>query len=314
MFTPVERCWICGGSALARFHQCRLDFREYAKQDPELDAYSDYQVWLMRCAACGFGQPEQVPTLPRFFDRMYDQRWADDWIAQEFDGRGKDFIFRGILRTLNGRVPRPARLLDVGAHAGRFISLAQQEGWIAEGVELNPRTASYAADRTGAPVHRVNAHALVAEDRRYAAVTLTDVLEHVPEPMQLLGILAGLMEPGGWIAIKVPCGPSQLLKEQALSVLTAHRVSVAENLVHVSHFSPRSLKLALERAGLVRVELRAGAPELLSLRPPGVRHAFSNALRLAVYATGRLPGAVHTPLALNLQAFAMKPKSPKSQV
>jgi hypothetical protein len=32
-----------------------------------------------------------------------------------------------------------------------------------------------------------------------------------------------------------------------------------------------------------------------------------NGLRLAVYAAGRLPGALHTPLALHLQAFAQRP-------
>jgi SAM-dependent methyltransferase len=311
MFAAVERCWVCGGSALVRFHECRMDFHEYARQDPELDAYSGKKVWLVRCAGCGFGQPERVPTLPRFFDRMYDQRWAEDWMANEFEARVKDFVFRGILRELNVRVASsPKRLLDVGAHTGRFLFLAQQAGWAAEGVELNPRTAAYAADRTGAPVHRLNAHALAAGNRRYSAVTLTDVLEHIPEPMALLARLADLVEPGGCLAVKVPCGPSQLRKEQTLSVLTSHRISVADNLVHVNHFAPRSLRLALERSGFERVSVRTGAPEFLPCPSHGVRHALSNALRLAVYTAGRIPGAVHTPLALNLQAFAMKPAQP----
>ena len=302
MFTPVERCWVCGGGTLTPFHECRMDFQAYDTQDPELAAYTGQKVWIARCAECGFGQPERMPTLPRFFDRMYDQRWAADWVESEFDARAKDFIFHTILKELAARTSSK-RLLDVGAHAGRFMHLAQQQGWAVEGVELNRRTAACAARRTGAPVHHVNAHTLAAEGHRYGAVTLTDVLEHIPEPVRLLESLSQLVEPGGWIAVKVPCGPSQWTKERTLAALTSHEVSLAGNLVHVNHFSPRSLKLALERAGFADVAVHTGAPELLPLGPGFMRPAVSNAVRLAVYAAGSMPGAVATPFALNLQAY-----------
>jgi SAM-dependent methyltransferase len=307
MFAPIERCWVCGGANLARFHQCRLDFHEYATQDPELHTYSGERIWLVRCVGCGFGQPERLPTLVGFFDRMYDQRWSESWVESEFDACGKDFIFQHVLREISARVsPTSRRLLDIGAHAGRFMHLASTEGWVVEGVELNPRTAACAARRTGALVHHSNAHTLVRNGHSYGAVTLTDVLEHIPEPMRLLGTVNRLIEPGGCVAVKVPCGPSQLLKERALAALSSHRISIAENLVHVNHFSPRSLRLALERAGFARVSVQAGAPELLPLHDGRVRHAMSNALRLAVYAASHLPGAVETPLALNLQAYGTK--------
>jgi len=199
-------------------------------------------------------------------------------------------------------------LLDVGAHAGRFMYVAQQTGWEVEGVELNPRTAACAARRTGAPVHRVNVQALSPCRTKYAAITLIDVLEHIPEPVALLSNLAPLLEPGEWIAVKVPCGSSQLYKERILSALsTTRKISLADNLVHVNHFSPRSLAMALERAGFHRVSIRTAAPELLPVQPPSLRRSMENAVRLGVYAAAQLPGAVHTPLALNLQAYAQAP-------
>lgn len=307
MFAPVDRCWICGGTTLERFHECRMDFHAYETQDPALAAYTGQRVWIARCAGCGFGQPERLPTLHGFFDRMYDQRWSPEWVESEFEARAKDFIFHTILRELAARVRASSRcLLDVGAHAGRFMHLAQKEGWTVEGVELNPRTAACAARRTGASVHQVNAQSLAAEGRQYAAVTLTDVLEHIPEPACLLGTLSRVVAPGGWIAVKVPCGPSQWAKERALAALTSHEISLAGNLVHVNHFSPQSLKLALEHAGFSEVVVRTGAPELLPLGQNFVRPVVANAVRLAVYAAGCVPGAVATPFALNLQAYATK--------
>jgi hypothetical protein len=187
------------------------------------------------------------------------------------------------------------------------MHLAQQAGWSVEGLELNPRTAALAARRTGAPVHRVNAHVLADCGTRYHAITLTDVLEHIPDPVSLLASLCRLTAPGGWIAVKVPCGAGQLLKETALATLDRRRrVSLAGNLVHVCHFSARSLTYALERAGFGRITVRTAPPELPHC--DGVlRNLLSAATRWSVYIAGRVPGIAHTSLALNLQAFAQAP-------
>jgi len=304
-FRPISRCWVCGGGDLRRYYCCRMDFTEFAEQDPELSAYTGEHVWLVRCQACGFGQPEALPTLPAYFDRMYDQRWSAEWVEAEFTATYKDLIFDGVLRELARQVP-PARrrLLDVGAHAGRFMHLAQKSGWEVEGIELNPRTAAYAALHTGAPVHRINAHRLALEGHRYAAVVLTDVLEHIPEPTPLLAALGALLEPEGVVAIKVPNGSAQWTKERWLARLTAHRMSLAENLVHVNQFTPRSLTLGLERAGFSHIRVRTAAPEL----PPveSVRGAVGNLVRRGTFGAALLPGAIHTPLALHLQAYATK--------
>src|SRR5204863_4044928 len=97
---------------------------------------------------------------------------------------------------------------------------------------------------------------------------------------------------------------AQWTKERWLARLTGHRVSLAENLVHVNQFTPRSLSLALERAGFSQVDVRTAAPEL----PPvtGVLSAAGQGVRRGMFLAASLPGAVHTPLALHLQAWATK--------
>ena len=307
VFERQGACWICGSTDLVPVHQLIFELSEYRTQDPELAAYSGSRLALRRCARCAFAQPEALPALPRYFDRMYDQRWSDEWVAREFDARYKDYIFHGILDALSQRLDGTRRrLLDVGAHAGRFIALARRGGWLAEGLELNPRTAAYAAERTGASVRQVNVHDAAIERAAFDAVTITDVLEHIPQPLPVLSRAADLLAAGGWIAVKVPCGPSQLLKETWRGrVQRTYRPTLADNLVHVSHFSARSLRLALERAGFSSITIEAGAPEL----PQGGawRGSASRAARRAVHIAARMtPGAVHTPLALNLQAYARR--------
>jgi SAM-dependent methyltransferase len=282
-------------------HAAILEFSAWREQDPELAALTGETVWLVRCAACGFAQPERLPTLPHFFERMYDQRWSPEWVAGEFASTYKDLIFGRILDGLRPRVAGAnGALLDIGCHAGRFLVLAQKAGWRAEGTEINERTAAHAAATGGGPVHRLPAGRVLELGRRFDALTLTDVLEHIPEPVALLSTLRHAVVDGGWVAIKVPCGPAQLVKESwRARLVSGYRATVADNLVHVSHFSPRSLRLALERSGFGDVSVEIAAPEC----PPASR--WSTAVRLGLYRASRfVPGAVHTPLALHLQAFA----------
>ena len=306
-FESVDACWVCGGRELRPVHELLFELSAYGSQDPDLASYSGRRLWLRRCDRCRFAQPAGLPALPRYFDRMYDQRWSQDWIAAEFDAPTKDYIFEDILSSLARRLEAARRrLLDVGAHAGRFVSLARQAGWAADGLELNPQTAAFAARRTGASIRQLNVHDVDADTARYDAITVTDVLEHIPDPVRVLARVHALLSDGGWIAVKVPCGPSQLTKETWRGrLLRGYRPTVADNLVHVSHFSPGSLRRALERAGFADVEVAPGAPEL----PPdgGARGFAARQIRLGLHHLSRLtPGGVHLPITFNLQAYARR--------
>jgi len=306
-FEGVPACWVCGGTVFVPVHEAIFELSIYGQQDPELAAYSGARVTLQRCRGCGFAQPAALPALPNFFDRMYDMRWAEDWIAGEHDAAYKDWIFADIFAALEPRVARGSgrALLDVGAHAGRFLGLAREAAWDAEGLELNPKTAAYAAHASGAVVHQGNIHTF-APARQYDAVILTDVLEHVPQPLDVLTRVRAFLRPGGWLAIKVPNGPSQLMKETLRARLRpSYRATLADNLVHVNHFSPRSLALALERTGFKDVVVTTAAPELPAGGDAAAR--VSRLARIAAFRVARaVPGGVRLPLAFNLQAYARR--------
>lgn len=310
-FVQLPACWICGDTRLDRVFHAIFDFANYGDQDPELAEYTGRRVDLVRCRTCGFSQPAALPALPRYFDRMYDQRWSGDWMARESASGYKDLIFRTVLRRLARLLPPSRRtLLDLGAHVGRLMRMAHADGWAAEGVELNPQTAAFAADATGLPVHRANAATLAAEGRRYDAVTFIDVLEHIPDPVAVLASARGLIASGGWIAVKVPNGPVQLRKELwRARLVRGYRATVADNLVHVNHFTPRTLALALTRAGFTQVSVVPAAPEIVQPGDAtGPRRVVMNGIRRLSYAAVRiLPFGSRTPLALHLQAYAQNP-------
>ncbi|HSC28324.1 MAG TPA: class I SAM-dependent methyltransferase [Vicinamibacterales bacterium] len=302
-FVDSGSCWVCGGYTASLVHESAFELSAYQDQDPDLASYTGSRVRLRRCVDCGFAQPAEIPALPRFFDRLYQQLWPSEWVAEEFRSTSKDRIFSCVLDGLRRRLPDGRRLLDVGAHAGRFLFLARRAGWDAEGIEVNPRTAAFAAGNSGARVLTASAWSLATIHERYDAVTLTDVLEHIPDPVALLLRVREVVAPEGWIAVKVPCGPAQRIKEHLRSWLhPGYRPRLADNLVHVNHFSRRALRLALVRAGFDSISLDVGVPE----RPPDA--PLGNAVRLGLYRVARaLPSGTSTPLAFNLQAFARRP-------
>ena len=302
-FDTVTSCWVCGGGAFDTVYEAVFDLSAYVTQDPELAAYTGARIPLQRCRTCGFAQPAALPALPGYFDRMYDQRWSDDWIVAEHDAPVKDAIFDDILAALRKRAPAGRTMLDVGAHAGRFIRLARGQGWDAEGLELNPKTAAYAARASGAVVHQGNVHTFQAR-HCYDAVTLTDVLEHVPRPLEVLTRIRELVCPDGWIAVKVPNGYAQRVKERLRGILfPSYRPTVADNLVHVNHFSAGSLERALQVAGFHDVTVLPGMPEL----PDRDGATADRMRRLAACRLSRaIPGGAGLPIAFNLQAYGRR--------
>lgn len=315
-FVATGPCWVCGGTDQVRVWRDPFDLSAFPRFGSY--AHADHPpTWVVRCRRCGFGQPESLPAATNFFETLYAIEWTPESLDREFDCGYKDVIFRNVLAGLQRRLAAglPRSVLDVGTHIGRFVYLARLAGWEAEGAEYSALTAAYAASRAGAPIHQGPAQELAARGLRYSALTLNDVLEHIPRPCTLLADLRSLLHPGGVIAVKVPAGPAQRLKERIRrSLLRRPDSGVGVRLVHVNHFTVSSLRRCLERAGFHDITMEVAAPDYLpaSFAERTGGQALSAIFRLAVYQAARwIPGALHTPLALNLQAYAINPKSTK---
>ena len=162
---------------------------------------------------------------------------------------------------------RAGRLLDVGAAGGAFVAEAALAGFDASGIEPVASFARLAREQLAVDVRDGR-----LEDAELGpssdVITMWHVLEHVPEPLGAVRRLAGSLAQGGVLAVEVPNAASAVARHMGPAWTSL------EPEVHVNQFTPESLRLLLERAGLEVRDVRTTAitPFLTARRRLGAGH------------------------------------------
>lgn len=160
------------------------------------------------------------------------------------DGEINRRTFAHRLKAIEARVDaRRRRLLDVGCALGDLLLEAGRRGWHAEGMELSPYAAERARAR-GLLVHVGSLFAVDLADGSYDVVTLYDTLEHLADPLAALDRVRRLVAPGGVVHIVTP--NVEGLQSRTLGPRWYHYKPDE----HLCYFGPRTLRRAVELAGL----------------------------------------------------------------
>ena len=181
----------------------------------------------------------------------WDSHWDDFGKANERNP-AQDYRRRLVLSLLERR-GTPARLLDIGCGNGELLAAAAARWPSAELVGLELSEAAVAAAHRKVPSARVSACDLLGEaapseyEARWAThAVCSEVLEHVDDPVALLGSARQWLAPGCRLIITVPGGP--------MSAFDRH-------IGHRRHFSPGDLRDVISAAGLqVALVEAAGFP------------------------------------------------------
>jgi 2-polyprenyl-3-methyl-5-hydroxy-6-metoxy-1,4-benzoquinol methylase len=143
----------------------------------------------MYAEATYFADPAKSDLHPGYRDYLNDR----PHIEEKFDM---------VLAHLERLAP-PGRLLDVGAGPGFLVAAARRRGWQATGLEPNAWAAA-TAQTEGLDVRAGGLPAPELEDGSFDAVTLMDVIEHVPDPGAMLDEARRLTRADGAIAVLTP--------------------------------------------------------------------------------------------------------------
>lgn len=137
-------------------------------------------------------------------------------------------------------------LIDIGCADGRFVHAAVARGIDAIGVDHSARLVDLGNQRYGGDrLSRLSLDDLMTRGRRFDAVTLFEVIEHVPDPLVVLDASAQLLNSRGFIVVSTPNRMGQPRAPESLD-RPPH---------HLTRWTPRTLEILLDRAGLDLVEL-----------------------------------------------------------
>ena len=207
---------------------------------------------LYRCGRCSFlWVPEGVSRDTRgrsIYDNDPSVFFADGSAEYYLDDTARDAA-RAKLDWIMRFVPH-GKLLDVGANVGQFVAAAA-DCFDATGLEPSMPAVQWARQHLHAPVEVGS----VYDDRpdwtaRFDAVTLFDVIEHVPSPASALERCRTYLRPGGHLFVTTPDAGSL-----AARLLGRHWYYI-DLKEHIALFNRRNLARLLESCGFQVVETR----------------------------------------------------------
>ena len=182
------------------------------------------------------------------YNEEYFRPWEAGPHGLELTRTSKSLSFDSWLNEFE-QFQRPGKLLDIGCAMGFFLDRAKIRGWNGFGVEISSYASQIAQRNHGTQVLCGTLAQSSFPKEFFQAITLLDVLEHLPDPVQTIKTLSALLCNGGHIMISTP-----------------NLLSLSSNLLgtrwfqrkpeHTMLFSPRSLQYLLKKCGLKLLLLR----------------------------------------------------------
>lgn len=148
-------------------------------------------------------------TKPKLIERQEDDI---TWWNAMFDDRLE--IMSEIYRESSDKIW--PLMLDVGCGGGFFVRRAYESGWYSVGVEPNDVARNYAQKRAsshGGTFYEKRLDAV--KENRFWGIHLSEVLEHLPNPLEMLKDCYDRLMVGGCICVVVPNEMNKLQQQHS---------------------------------------------------------------------------------------------------
>jgi SAM-dependent methyltransferase len=202
---------------------------------------------LYRCGTCGlvFSEPRD-PMSQEWYEKAAPLRVQELRAAPKSDWRFRRFLDAGLA---------PGKLLDVGCGGGGFLALAAERGWKGVGVDHHESALALARER-GLDVYAQDFGPFLKgrAAKEFDAVALFDVLEHAPEPRELLAAIKPVLKRGGHLVVTFPNDSRPGLFGREEFDYPPH---------HFTRWTAGALRSFLEDAGFTVVRLDSVGPSAL---------------------------------------------------
>ncbi len=200
--TPIpeySRCQICDANDWTFVREgsdlCRPEYKKVFK--------------ITRCNVCGHVMLNPKPDAAELAAAY---SIGDVYVPYRPAWKQSGWPFWKILRawTMSRRVSwlrqygKGNELLDVGFGSGDFMVAAHRAGWSVHGVDYNSEMVDSVSRELGYDVRQGELEPGLWPEGYFDAVSIWNVLEHVPDPLHDLKLATQYLRPGGTVLIQVP--------------------------------------------------------------------------------------------------------------
>jgi SAM-dependent methyltransferase len=208
---------------------------------------ADIALPVHRCASCDIfflNPPPPAEVGQQYFADAYARAGSNLYYDDSF----KERTSRLRLELITGYGVSAGRLLDVGCGKAQFVDVARKGGWDAWGCELDAGACDYARTHYGLEtvVNGMMNHPSLPP--LFDVITLWDVIEHVPDPVDVLRQMSSRLRPGGIAVVR-----TANIRSWAFDRRREHWWAFGSD--HRFYFSPASLSYAMVRGGLEVVDV-----------------------------------------------------------
>ncbi|GHF19491.1 type 12 methyltransferase [Kordiimonas sediminis] len=222
---------------------------------------------IIDCQNCGFLHVSPLPTeaeLTKLYQQDFYQSEKPEYIAaSEQDGAWHDIEYGLRLDLAHEHLGHAGKVLDIGCGPGNFLQVARKQGWDAYGIEPSSVAADHAKSlgldvQTGFFPDDFN-----HEAGSFDFIHMSEVLEHVPSPTEVIQAAKQLLRPDGVLTISVPNDFSPLQMAAAKAVSADQWWVVPDH--HLNYFTMDSLEKILRAQCLTCIDRTTNFPMELFL-------------------------------------------------
>ncbi|WP_418791009.1 class I SAM-dependent methyltransferase [Phosphitispora sp. TUW77] len=226
-----------------------------------MDSVNGYDV--IDCKECGFKHIIPLPT-PEEIEAAYNhdyytqekplyiERAREDleWLNLAYDDRYDIF---------EKNLPKDRRrILDIGSGPGFFLLRGRQRGWETLGIEPSEQAYKHSSDLGLNIVNEFFDYELTTKLGKFDVVNMSEVLEHIVNPQEVLKLIYNLLEDNGLICISVPNDYNPF--QYALRTVCDYNPWWVAPPHHINYFDFVSLKGLMTKIGFEVVLVEADFP------------------------------------------------------
>lgn len=162
---------------------------------------------VIDCQVCGFRHIDPLFTneqLRKFYETEFYQSERPDYFERmEADREWWMLRYHHYYELLEAHAPG-RRILDIGSGPGYFLDAGRERGWQVLGFEPSRAAADYARGRGLSVVNDFFSSAKAKKHGVFDVISMSMVLEHVRDPIQLIEEARSLLVPGGLLFVASP--------------------------------------------------------------------------------------------------------------